>query len=260
MKVGLIALYDLNSFSIRTLHSVLTKEKIYVDSLFFKCENPNNTMDKPSEKEIESLINFIKEKGYDIIGLSVRSSIFSLAKEISLKIRKLKCNTKIVWGGVQVTLNPNECVSYADFIVIGEGERAIVEIAKNKDLSKIKNIYFKKNNKIIKNDVGYVEENLDNIPPPDFLGKNKYFFNDGKVIPLNTSKYKTRYPIMTSRGCPFNCTYCCNNALRGIYRGKYLRRRSVDNVIGELVKAKKDFPNLMSISFLDDVFTFDKIW
>ncbi len=259
-KIGLISLYDLNSFAIRTLHSVLKKEELQVTSLFFKCENPNNTMDKPTKREIDMLVNFIDLNKLDIIGISVRSSIFSLAKDISIELRKLKNPPLIVWGGIQSTLNPEKCLQYADITVIGEGEKAFVEICKNKKFKEVKNIYYNLKKKIIKNDKGYVEENLDSIPFPDFSDENKFFINGNKLIPLSTKEYKTRYSLMTSRGCPFNCTYCCNSTLSKMCKSKYLRRRSVNNVINELKKAKKDFPNLLLISFIDDVFTFDKEW
>ena len=260
MNIGLIALYDLDSFSIRTLHSVLKNNNIEVDSLFFKSENPNNTMDKPQESEIDSLIRFIDNKQYDVIGISVRSSILSLAEEIALRIKKLKNPPKIIFGGIQPTLNPLRCFGNADIIVVGEGEKPIVEICQKKPLNNILNIYFKNSNNIHKNPVGFVEENLDHIPFPDFSDENKYFFNNGRSMKLNSRNYRTTYSVMTSRGCPFSCTYCCNSALRNIYKGKYLRRRSVDNVIDELRLARKNFPNTLYIYFLDDVFTFDKAW
>jgi len=259
-KIGLISLYDLNSFAIRTLHSVLEKEGFQISSLFFKCENPNNTMDKPTEKELDVLVNFIDSNKYDIIGISVRSSICSLARDISIELKKLDKPPLIVWGGTQPTLNPEKCLQYADITVIGEGEKAFVEICKNEEFKGIKNIHYHLKNKIIKNGTGYVEGNLDNIPFPDYSDKDKYFLNGGKVVPLATKEYKTRYSLMTSRGCPFNCTYCCNSTLSQMCKGKYLRRRSVNNVINELKKAKKDFPNILFISFIDDVFTFDKEW
>lgn len=260
LKIGLIALYDLNSFAIRILHSVLSTNNFKVESLFFKCENPNNTMDKPTEVELQSLVDFIKEKGFTIVGISVRSSILSLAWEISNRLRKLENAPTIIFGGVEATLAPEKCISYADIICIGEGEKALLQICKGKNLKDINNIYYKQEGKVMKNHTGMVEENLNSIPFADFSDDDKWFVNADKIIPLKTKKYKTRYSLMTSRGCPFNCAYCCNNALRRIYHGKYLRRRSVDNVIAELIKAKKEFPELHFISFLDDVFTFDKKW
>lgn len=67
---------------------------------------------------------------------------------------------------------------------------------------------------------------------------------------------------MTSRGCPFTCSYCCNNIFMKIYhgKGKYVRRRSVDNVIEELAGAKERYENLKMIFFHDDVFTINHKW
>tara|TARA_Y100000310_G_scaffold162833_1_gene162772 strand:- start:6444 stop:6659 length:216 start_codon:yes stop_codon:yes gene_type:complete len=52
-KVCLIAMYDINSMAIRTLHNHLNKNNYDVTSIFFKAENPNNTMDKPKKEEIQ---------------------------------------------------------------------------------------------------------------------------------------------------------------------------------------------------------------
>ncbi len=259
-KIGLLALYDLNSFSVRTLHSVLKKKGFDVESLFFKCENPNNTMTKPSEEEMNSLIMFIESKKYEIIGVSVRSSLFSVAGEIAMRLKKLGNPPLVVFGGIQSTLNPEKCLKYADVATIGEGEWAFSDVCKGTPLKKIKNIFYKSKGNIIKNKFGFLEEDLDKIPFPDFLDKSKYFFNEGKIRPMKTREYKTRYSLMTSRGCPFSCTYCCNSTLRKMCHGKYLRRRSVNNVIAELKIAKRNFPNILYVSFLDDVFTFDEKW
>lgn len=70
------------------------------------------------------------------------------------------------------------------------------------------------------------------------------------------------FQIITSRGCPFHCSYCYNSTLRKLYKGKgkYFRVRSVDSVIEELKLAKKNFPNLKRIKFDDEVFNFDPEW
>jgi len=259
-KTALISLYDMNNFGLRTLFSVLDKAGAEVDLLFFKKGNLNSTMDKPLEKEIDFLINYIKAKEYKIVGIGTRSSIFSPAKEIALKLKKLEKPPVIVFGGVQTTLEPGKSLRYCDIACVGEGEKTILDICRGKKLKDIKNIFYKSKGNIIKNKVGVVECNLDKIPFPDFLDKNKYYFQDEKVIELKIKNYKTGYNLMTSRGCPFSCTYCCNNILRKIYNKPYLRRRSVENVIKELKEAKENFPSLLSVSFADDVFTFDKKW
>lgn len=92
--------------------------------------------------------------------------------------------------------------------------------------------------------------NLDELPFPD---KNLFY----NKIPL----LQESYMIMTSRGCPFNCTYCSNNMFQKLYSNEinHLRRRSPKNVIKELKWAKTNW-NIKLISFKDDVFTASKPW
>jgi radical SAM superfamily enzyme YgiQ (UPF0313 family) len=59
---------------------------------------------------------------------------------------------------------------------------------------------------------------------------------------------------MSSRGCPFSCTYCCNNALSRVYGSRKVRRRSVAHLIKELEKAVNDNPFIEFINFQDDCF------
>ena len=61
--IVLISLYDLDSFAIRTLHAVLKKVGFNVNSIFFKRENLNNTMNPPTGDEIKTLTRVVKEFG-----------------------------------------------------------------------------------------------------------------------------------------------------------------------------------------------------
>jgi len=75
--------------------------------------------------------------------------------------------------------------------------------------------------------------------------------------PLNSS-----FIVMTSRGCPFRCNFCYNSIghILAKGKGKYLRRRSVENVIEELVTYKRRRPDTALVMFYDDVFCFDRKW
>jgi pyruvate-formate lyase-activating enzyme len=91
---------------------------------------------------------------------------------------------------------------------------------------------------------------LDELPLPD---KDLFY----KKLPY----LQSRYPIMTSRGCPFACTFCCNNLLRQFYQGQgtYLRRRSPGDVMKELIEAVGKY-DIKEVIFYDDSFILDKEW
>jgi radical SAM superfamily enzyme YgiQ (UPF0313 family) len=93
--------------------------------------------------------------------------------------------------------------------------------------------------------------NLDDLPSPD-----RSIFDRARPGAAPVTAF-----IMTSRGCPFNCSYCFNHAYRDLYRGlgTMCRRRSVAHVIAEIQQVQKHYP-LQMVVFQDDTFNLDKSW
>jgi len=264
-NIVLISLYDPESLAIRTLYAVLAARGFKVYSIAFKRQNNDDSMDYPDPGEISILIDKIKSLNPVFVGISVRSSFFRLAVQLTENI-KAATGTFVVWGGIHPIIKPVECVNHADAVCIGEGEEAIVDLAhallKSKDIYNISNIWIKKDKQIIKNDLKPLIQDLDNIPFPVLWDKNKFVIHNNSLFPMRLEDYNANYWTMTSRGCIFNCTYCGNNTLKKIFKGKgkYLRRRSPGNVIEELSQVKSKQPRLEFISFGDDIFTYDLKW
>lgn len=201
------------------------------------------------------IINLIRKNKPDLIAFSVLTDNYLWALDLAKSIKKV-LDIPIVCGGVHVTSVPDEVMSYdfIDFAVRGEGEYALLELIealeKRKDYSKIKNLVYRKENKIIKNEVRNLIENLDDLPFP----KKELFY---KVIPYT----KKNYTLLTARGCPYFCTYCFNHMYKKIYlnKGTYLRQRSVENVLSELRLAKRKY-NYKFVSIIDDVFMVNDKW
>jgi len=112
-----------------------------------------------------------------------------------------------------------------------------------------RNMWIKRKDRIIKNEIRPLLDNLDSLPFPD------------KDLFYQYRSFSDRAYVMTARGCPYDCSYCFNHSMKALYQGKgsYVRRRSVDNVIEEL-KIYKTKYKIKEIFFYDDVFTLDIGW
>lgn len=201
------------------------------------------------------LLDSIRNSEPDIVAFSCTTGNHLWARDIARSLKETMDILTIV-GGPHPTFFP-ELINDAgvDIICRGEGEHALLELAdcidKRKDFTTIKNLWVKKAGKVYKNDLRPLIEDLDTLPFPD---RDLY----SKYAPLDKMTLKK---FMTSRGCPYSCSFCFNHALKKIYndKGRYVRRRSVENVISE-IETVKEKCNLKIVRFSDDTFTTDHKW
>lgn len=199
-----------------------------------------------TDKEI---VQKTKEFNPDLVAITTATNDFEYAKHISKLIKKTK-NIPIIAGGYHPTLSPEEAIKYFDMVCIGDGEQPILELANNLKKTNIKNVWFRKNNKIIKNPIGPLVQDRDLLPFPD-----REIYNYKKYLKWNHNTAT----FFTSKGCPFQCTYCINHTLQKLYKnkGKYMRFRSVDSLLKEIKQVVNKY-HPTSIEFYDDTFTLDK--
>lgn len=266
IKIVLISLYQYGSFGTRILRDVLRTHNHRVFNIFFK-KDKTNYMQLPTEYERKLLIDLIKDIKPDLIGISLRSTFFPVARDITFKIKE-NMDTPVIWGGVHPTICPEESIEFADMICIGEGEKLMLELSdkllNHQDINTIKNLWIKKDNSVIKNETQNLIENLDSLPLPDFEDENIYAIENDRLH-KGDSYYNddlTHYNFMTGRGCPFHCDFCSNSILKKIFenKGNFIRQRGVENVIDELKLAKKRFRKLKTISSNDEILALNKDW
>jgi len=216
----------------------------------------NQFLAKIFSREKENLEKIVSLEP-DIIGFSCVTANFQWALSFSKKIKKVLKETPILFGGVHPTLVPEVVIKEPsiDIVCIGEGEEAILELAdsidKNEGRKDIKNFWFKKGKRVFKNPPRQLKTNLDSYPPPD----KELFYEQ---LPPS---YKENTSYLSSRGCPYNCTYCGNEQKRKIYQGlgPFVRQKKVENVVKELTLFKKKF-GTKQILFGDDIFAINKQW
>lgn len=244
---------------IQYISSVLKKgghqTRLFIDPLLFYDEvlslkRLNNIFDY---KEI--IISQLKNYKPDLIGISVVTDFYQWACQMAQMIKQ-QMDVPIIFGGIHPSSVPERVIQndFVDIVCVGEGEYPMLELVDSMEKGRmdysIKNLWFKKDGKIIKNEIRPLIENLDALP-----------FADLKIYLQASPQFNKGYYIASSRGCPHYCSYCVHSYMRELYRGKgnYLRRRSVESVIQELVEAKREYsPNL--IFFIDDCFGQDLSW
>jgi anaerobic magnesium-protoporphyrin IX monomethyl ester cyclase len=257
IRVALISLYHYGAFGTRILGDLLRNHGHKTFQIFFKQDSINQ-MWFPTETEIKLLMDLLKDIQPDLIGISVRSTFFPVAKEITLQMKEWS-NTPVIWGGAHPTICPDESIQYPDMICWGEGDQVIVElaekIARKQDLSDVRGLWINTEGTILKNEPQCLLEDLDSLPLGDFNDDHRSYAIESNQVYQGDPVYNddlSHYNFVTGRGCPFQCDFCSNSILKKMFAGKgpFLRQRSVGNVIQELE----------SCSSNDEVFGLNKQW
>ncbi len=205
----------------------------------------------------KEIVAQLKAYAPDLIAISVITDFYQWASGMARMIKQ-EMDVPIILGGIHPTSVPERVMKnpLVDMICLGEGEYAMLELvnsmAKGCIDCSIPNIWFKKDGKIIKNDIRPLIEDIDSLPLPD---KDLYYEDSPKFVKAYP------YLIATDRGCPCSCSYCCHSYLKPFYKGKgrYFRQRSVENVMREL-KASKAKYHMKHIEFVDDSFGHNIEW
>lgn len=224
----------------------------YISSLLKKHGHTTRLLVLTRKNKLKDINKYIQAFKPKIICFSV---VFSEYSFISKVAKYLKINFPEIFllaGGPHITLKPEECIT-ADFdaICIGEGEYPTLELInileKGRLPLNIPNLWVKNNGRIEKN-----------IPRPFFEDLDALPFPDREIWKPWVADLASNYSILLGRGCPFMCSYCCNHAFKKIATGKYVRLRSVDNIIQEIQRIRISIPSIKNIFFEVETIATDK--
>ncbi|MFH1968573.1 MAG: radical SAM protein [bacterium] len=257
MKITLIyPCSDIHACGIRSLSSCLKKENFEVQLIFLPIHF-NNEYKKETLNKVVDI-----SKNSCLIGISVMTNYFYSSIQITQWLKK-NLNVPVLWGGVHPTIRPEESLNYSDMVCIGEGENSLIEltdrIKEGKDFHNVFGIWLNNREGVIKNPIRPLIQDLDSLPFPDYDFKTHYLISDNQSTTMDEYLIKRHtsgvYLTMPSRGCPFLCSYCWNNAFNKMYPNqKLVRKRSIDNIINELVQVRNKIPTFKKIMFNDDAF------
>jgi radical SAM superfamily enzyme YgiQ (UPF0313 family) len=187
------------------------------------------TMMKRRGWEVEVFVEDLRGVDYDLVaasdlvGISTITSTAPRAYAIADRVRAM--GIPVLMGGAHVSYLADEALEHADFVIRGEGESALMAFIdaweSSRNFSAVPNLSLKVDGRVVHHPKLPMEKNLDAIPFPDLSLL--------KPDPRRR-KFTPPIPVQTSRGCPFDCSFC---SVTGLFGKKY-RFRSTENVIEEL--------------------------
>jgi anaerobic magnesium-protoporphyrin IX monomethyl ester cyclase len=227
----------------------------YIASYLRKYGNHDVKMYEPEAQGLsyDDISDIVRAFVPDVIGITCSTPNFSRAISLA-RLCKATSAAKIVLGGVHASAIPDFIMeSYADCIdclVVGEGERTMLELvqayANSDTIDTIAGVAQNKNGKVVLAEKRPYIDDLDSLPYParDLIPQNLFAPN------MHNARYRNCLSILTSRGCPFNCSFCAAR----IVSGKKYRTHSAEYVLEEMAMLKKDY-NARQLLITDDTFT-----
>lgn len=196
----------------------------------------------------------------DLVGIGVVTSAFNRVREIG-RIVKKHGDIPVIVGGPHVTALPDSLLNTAlDIAVLGEGEETLLELVKlhaagqSMTRSEVKGIAYRQGERVIVNERRPLIANLDTVPSPDRKGfrMKEFYCRPGRIA---HGLYGKATHMMASRGCPYDCSFCCSKLLWE----RKVRFFSPRHVVDEMESLRNDY-RVNFVIFLDDNFTVREDW
>ena len=191
---------------------------------------------------------FSRRTEADLVGISAITPTAKSSYKVADFFRAR--GVPVVMGGPHVTFLPEESLEHADFCIAGEGESGLPMLVdalnQGSSLEEVPGLIWREGDAIRMNPTAEPLRDLDSLPFPDFslldMGQGKKG-SGARALPRTL-------PVQTSRGCPYDCTFCSVTPMFG----RRYRHRSAGNVIAELLRID---PGRHEIFFYDDNFAAD---
>ena len=189
----------------------------------------------------------------ELAGFSATTSGFLDAYDIAQRVKKLRPGIKIIFGGVHISAIGAPLLDKfpaIDYLCIGEGEETMADIASEKPAEEICGLVFRGKKSVITNAARQPIEDLDSLPFPAYEKLDG--FPRGYELPLFSYANSPGATMITSRGCPYQCSYCD----RSVFKRGY--RFNSPKYIYEHMKYLRERFGVRHLNIYDDLFTLDR--
>ncbi|MCX7014791.1 MAG: radical SAM protein [Candidatus Sumerlaeota bacterium] len=286
-RVVLLSVFDDLFLGLRSIGAYLKQSGVHVSYIAFRLPQDHVYSGSPDNElfdeefhlpmsirrgELDILIRLLERLKPAVIGITAVSIFHSQVRLVSRAIRE-GLRIPVIWGGTEAIVNPDIAMEEADMICTGEGEHAMLEVVNalhaGSGLESIQGIWWRdKNGEIRKNPPRAPIADLDTLPAFDWDLQDFYLISQGELSrgawhPSSFMADGRRFHTLSGRGCPMHCAYCIHGCLPDSEQGSRsvrIRRRSVAHFINELRALKRRNPNLESLFFGDEIFTFSPPW
>jgi len=202
------------------------------------------------------IIDYARQKRPAYVGLSCTTSSFLDGVRIAELVKEELCGVRAVFGGVHVSAMKEKVLEdfpAVDFVVVGEGEQTLTELLKagNREPEGIEEVIYRDGSGAVVYN-GYRENRLelDSLPFPAYEKLAGY--PDAYMLPIFNYPKAPNTSCISSRGCPYACSYCD----RSVFRRNF-RYNSAEYLYDHLHYLKEKF-GIRHINFYDDQFTFNR--
>ncbi len=200
----------------------------------------------------EKIFDYIKENQPEFVGFSTTTSSFLDGVRLAEKAKEVLPGIKTVFGGVHISgLREKLLVDYPviDYGVVGEGEQTLLEVMENENggIDKIEGLIHRENGEVKFNGFRKHLIKMDDLPFPAY--EKLHGFPESYQLPIFSYPKAPNTTVITSRGCPYQCSYCD----RSVFRRSY--RYNSPQYMVDLLKYLKDKFNIKHVNIYDDTFT-----
>lgn len=188
---------------------------------------------------IRQLATDVEAFNPDLICFTAVFSQYRFVERVARFVKTGWPDRYLMLGGVHATLLPEEVIRGPfDAVCIGEGEYPVLEVCRQLESGQapqgVPNVWIKTaDGGIEKNQPREFIQDLDQLPLPD----------RAMWEPWIADRDDDEMVLLGGRGCPYDCTYCSNHALRTTAKGKYVRMRSPDSILGEVEFLYRNYPH-----------------